>query len=45
MVGGNANSHKCQLDSVIGKQAGLDREAKVGVVEGRHIVNMKSFDL
>jgi hypothetical protein len=36
---GNSNSHKRQLDSVIGKQTGLDREAKVGVVEGRHIGN------
>lgn len=35
---GNANSHKCQLDSVIGKEAGLNWEAKVRVVKGRHDV-------
>jgi len=43
--GGNPDSHKCQLDSVIGKQVRLDREAKVSVIEGRHIGKLKRFDL
>lgn len=35
---GDADGHECQLDSVIGEQVGLNREAKVYVVKGRHDV-------